>query len=75
MSTKLGKITEYELAQTGLVTVLNFLHERLADHRLANDNPNADPLLRGRIAEIKFLFKQLDPKSTLIGADNPKLRK
>ena len=74
--TKAFDISDYELNQPGIIKLMAFMEDRLVKHRIANDSPTADPSLRGRIAELKFLFKMLTlANDKIIGAKNPKLRK
>lgn len=69
------QLSEYELNQSGIIALVGFLEDRLAAHRIANDNVDSDPLLRGRIAELKFLLKRFNLNTTkIVGASHPALR-
>lgn len=52
-------LSEHELAQPAVVKIKEYLQKRLDKHRIENDHINSDPLLRGRIAELKSLQKNL----------------
>ncbi|PHS09401.1 MAG: hypothetical protein COA78_12125 [Blastopirellula sp.] len=52
-------LSEHELAQPAVVKIITYMEERLDKHRKGNDHINACPLLRGRIAELKSLQKNL----------------
>ncbi len=62
-------LSEHELSQPVVVKIIQFLDKRLDTHRKNNDHPNADPLLRGQIKEVKFLQTtlslELEPKKWL----------
>lgn len=76
MSKKLElKLSEYELNQSGVLKIISYLEDRLVLHRVTNDNVNADPLLRGNIAEIKLLCKKLrSTDKSIVGINHPNLR-
>jgi hypothetical protein len=69
-------LTDYERIQPNIAKLVDFLEARLVKHRIANDSYEADPSLRGRIAELKVLIQNLKPADgTAIGSENPNLRK
>ena len=53
------KLSHAELSQPAVVKIQEFLKERLQRLRIQNDDPECSPLVRGRIAELKTLDKQL----------------
>ena len=55
-------LNDYELSQPGVQKILDWFHSRLNLHRVKNDDLDASPLLRGRIAEIKDFHKAINPK-------------
>jgi hypothetical protein len=65
-------LSEFELNQAGVIKTIAFLEARLQATRIANDSPKADPLLRGRIAELKHLLKVLKT-TTSIAVDTYKV--
>ena len=64
LTKKALEISDYELHQPGVIKLMEFMEDRLVKHRLANDSYDADPSLRGRIAEIKYIFKMLNLTKT-----------
>ena len=70
------ELSEFELNQPGIIKLVKLLEYRLAKHRIANDNVDASRLLRGKISELKYLFKKLKLTGDKIaGANNHDLRK
>ena len=68
-------LSDFEKNQSGVIKIITFLEDRLAAHRIANDSAEADKLIRGRIAEIKFLFKRLKlTDDKVVGVNHPNLR-
>ena len=54
-------LTEFEMQELGTRKILEYFEERLIELRIKNDNPKADRLTRGRIAEIKTFTKLMLP--------------
>lgn len=52
-------LTDYELIGPSVQKIVKYFEDRLIELRLANDDPRADRLTRGRIAEIKTFNKAL----------------
>ncbi|PCJ39136.1 MAG: hypothetical protein COA71_14565 [SAR86 cluster bacterium] len=52
-------LVNFELEASGIVKILELLNERLEKHRASNDSIDASVLLRGQIAEIKYLKKRI----------------
>ena len=56
-------MTNYEMEQPGVQKIVKYFEERLQTLREKNDNPKADRLTRGRIAEIKTFNILMNPKT------------
>jgi hypothetical protein len=70
------ELTEYELNTPSVIKIITYLEDSLAAYRVMNDSPNADPLLKGRIAEIKRTLKKIKPTADkAVGVNHPTLRK
>jgi len=50
-------LAPHEQLENSVVKILALIDERLQKHREANDDPRAEPELRGNIAELKQLKK------------------
>jgi len=56
-------LASHEQIERGVVKILELIDERIQKHRESNDNPDADPLLRGNIAELKAIKKLILAKA------------
>jgi len=58
-------LNDFELQHEGVQKILHYFEARLIELRIQNDNPKADRLTRGKIAEIKSFNKIISPKKHL----------
>lgn len=57
-------LNDFEKTEVAASKIIKYFDDRLAKLRIDNDNFDADPSIRGRIAEIKLFKKTLEDKVT-----------
>ena len=62
MTNKEPLLTDGELMIPAVAKILQYFDQKLSKLRIENDSFDADPNIRGRIAEIKAFKKAIRPK-------------